>query len=203
MSRASSRRRNTWRMPPGRANSAPGSTSRCPRASRRTRCPDLRASDAAADSLRGKALGLPDAGFQRLEIRPALRRRLLLHLPPVPAPAIAQPEHAAADVGRVVELDRRLAHLARMGHVLLGVVRMAHDARIELVDRVGVGAGAALADALGELRNALDPMIDRAARDLEALGELLVGRAQHAELAGEIGILGLVERGTSTGDHDS
>src|SRR6266851_3175226 len=62
------------------------------------------------------------------------RGRLALFLP-IAAPPIAQPEDAGLDVGRIVEGHRDLPKLAAIDHVLLDLLREAHGARIELVDR--------------------------------------------------------------------
>jgi hypothetical protein len=55
-----------------------------------------------------------------------------------------------------------------------------------LLDDSGVSDVAALPHALGEFGNGRKPLIDRAAGNLEAAGQIIVGGAQHAELAGEL-----------------
>jgi hypothetical protein len=80
-----------------------------------------------------------------------------------------------------------------MEHVLLDLGREAHGARIELLDHGRVGEITALLDGIGELQDGVDPVVDRAARDLEASRQIFIGGAQHAELARKLGIFGFVE----------
>src|SRR5262249_25814943 len=56
-------------------------------------------------------------------------------------------------------------------------------------------------NALGEVGLGLDPIVDRAACDLEASRKIVIGGAEHAELAGKLGILGLVGAGTASFAH--
>ncbi len=72
---------------------------------------------------------------------------------------------------------------------------------MEFFDHGSVGDVAALPHALGEFGNVGNPVIDGAASDLEKARQVLVDGAQHAELTGQLGILGPVEGGTSAAGH--
>jgi hypothetical protein len=80
-------------------------------------------------------------------------------------------------------------------------VGVAHGARQELVGDDHVDDVAPLAHGLGELGMDPQPLVGGRARDLEEGRQLLVGPAQHADPAGEIGILGPVQGGRSARAH--
>jgi hypothetical protein len=64
-----------------------------------------------------------------------------------------------------------------------------------------VGEHAAAFHRLGELGLFLQPVVDRAAADLERIGEVAVGGASQAKLEGLLGEFRLVERGASGSVH--
>jgi hypothetical protein len=64
-----------------------------------------------------------------------------------------------------------------------------------------VGDRAAAFHRLGELGLFLQPVVDRAAADLERVGEVAVGGAGQAKLEGLLGEFRLVERGASGSVH--
>jgi hypothetical protein len=81
-----------------------------------------------------------------------------------------------------------------MEHNPGGLVGIADGARIEAVRDTTVGESASTLHRLGELGMFLQPVVDRAVADLEAVGEVLVGGARQAKLEGLRGEFRLVER---------
>src|SRR5258708_1638457 len=124
-------------------------------------------------------------------------------LAPLRGPAIAQPEPAGAYVGRqmrgVARRDRLAAMVERPGHLVLhpgGAGEQGGDHRL-------VGDLAAVPYGVAKFGDRGDPVVDGAPRDLEALGEALVGGAQHAGEPGDLGVLGDVDGGTAARHGDA
>jgi hypothetical protein len=115
--------------------------------------------------------------------------------------AVAQPEDAGPNIGRLVH---RLGHrhrLAAVEHDPGGLVGVADGARIEAVRDATVGESASPLHRLGELGMFLQPVVDRAVADLEGVGQVLVGGARQAKLEGLRGKFRLVERRPSGSIH--
>jgi len=91
--------------------------------------------------------------------------------------------------------------LAPIEHDPGGLVAVADRARIEAARHSAVGEHAAAFHRLGELGLFLQPVVDRAAADLERVGEVAVGGAGQAKLEGLLGEFRLVERGASGSVH--
>jgi hypothetical protein len=66
---------------------------------------------------------------------------------------------------------------------------------------LAVGDGASAFHRLGELGMFLQPIVDGAVADLERVGEVAIGRAGQAKLAGLFGEFRLVERRPSGSVH--
>jgi len=97
-------------------------------------------------------------------------------------------------------VDRRPG-LAAIEEDLLGPVVVAGDAREQRLDRRGIGDVAALLHGLGELRMGGNPLADGAAGHAEAAGQIGIGGAARAKLAGAAGVLGFVEGWASGTGH--
>jgi len=116
--------------------------------------------------------------------------------------AVAQPEGAGPDVGRLVHRVRHRDQFAAVEHNSGRLVGIADGARIEAVRDATVGEIASPLHRLGELGMFLQPVVDRAVAHLEGVGEVLVGGARQAKLEGLRGEFRLVERRPSRSVHD-
>jgi hypothetical protein len=83
-----------------------------------------------------------------------------------------------------------------------GLIGITDGARIEAMRDTTVGEIASTLHRLGELGMFLQPVVDRAVADLEAVGQVLVGGARQAKLEGLFGEFRLVERRPSGSVHD-
>jgi len=91
--------------------------------------------------------------------------------------------------------------LAAPQHGTLNLAVIADGALVESSRHAGVGHRAALEHGGGELGNARDPVVDGARRHIEEAGELLVGGAEQAVVAGQLAEFGAVAGGAADGVH--
>jgi hypothetical protein len=96
---------------------------------------------------------------------------------------------------------RHRHRFAAVEHDPGGLVGIADGARIEAVRHVTVGEAASPLHRLGELRVFLQPVVDRAVANVEAIGQVAVGGARQAKLEGLRGEFRLVERRPSGSIH--
>jgi hypothetical protein len=66
-----------------------------------------------------------------------------------------------------------------------------------------VGSGAAAAYRLREIRMRGDPVVDGPCADAEEAGQMRIGGAQAAVVAGQRAMAGAIQRGTSDNAHDA
>jgi hypothetical protein len=116
--------------------------------------------------------------------------------------AVAQPEGAGPDIGRLVHRVRHRDQFAAVEHDPGGLIGVTDRTRIEAVRDATIGKIASTLHRLGELGMFLQPVVDRAVADLEGVGQILVGGARQAKLEGLLGEFRLVERRPSGSVHD-
>jgi hypothetical protein len=95
----------------------------------------------------------------------------------------------------------RRSGLAAIEEDLLDLVVVAGNAREQRFDRDGIGNVTTLLHGLGELGMGREPQVDGAAGHAEAAGQIGIGGAARAELAGATGVLGFVEGWASGTGH--